>query len=274
MSSNSETGHAKNVANCEKMIAFCISYGALYQPTNERIQLPNMQQLLQEARESLVQVTECLTAYNIAKNARKEAFEDLPDLTSRVLSALAVSDTSDKTLKDARGMVRKIKGIRVSKKEKASTSAQPAATLDASADLPDETATTTETESTSATENGNGTVKRQRSSSQTSFDQRIEHMARLLSLLRNEPGYIPNEQELQVSTLEQYLETMRQTNSEMIRREVELSNARLRRDRLLYAPKTGIYDVASDVKLYIKAAFGAKSSQYKQVSGLKFTKQR
>lgn len=273
MASNSETGHAKNVANCEKMITFCTSYGALYQPTNERIQLPNMQQLLQEARESMVQVTESLTAYNIAKNARKEAFEELPDLSTRVLSALAVSDVSDKTLKDARGMVRKIKGIRVSKKEKASTAAAPVATLDASADLPDEMASATETESTTATENGNGR-KRQRSSSQTSFDQRIEHMARFLSLLRNEPGYKPNEPELQVSTLEQYLETMRQTNSEMIRREVELSNARLRRDRLLYAPKTGIYDVALDVKLYLKAAFGAKSSQYKQVSGLKFTKQR
>ncbi len=42
MSSTSETGHAKNVANFETLIAFCTSYGGQYQPVNTSITLTEL----------------------------------------------------------------------------------------------------------------------------------------------------------------------------------------------------------------------------------------
>jgi len=39
-------------------------------------------------------------------------------------------------------------------------------------------------------------------------------------------------------------------------------------------PTTGLVDVASDVKNYIKSVFGATSVQYRAISGLKFTHKR
>ena len=39
MASNSETGHAKNVANFEDLISFCTGYGATYNPSKAAIQL-------------------------------------------------------------------------------------------------------------------------------------------------------------------------------------------------------------------------------------------
>ena len=49
---------------------------------------------------------------------------------------------------------------------------------------------------------------------------------------------------------------------------------RISRNNLLYKENTGLYDVALDVKNYIKSVFGATSPQYKQVSKIKFTAPR
>jgi hypothetical protein len=48
--------------------------------------------------------------------------------------------------------------------------------------------------------------------------------------------------------------------------------ARIERDEALYGEDTGLEDVSQDVKKYVKSLFGATRPQYKQVSGLKFTK--
>ena len=41
MASNSETGHAKNVANFEDLISFCNGYGATYNPSKEALTITN-----------------------------------------------------------------------------------------------------------------------------------------------------------------------------------------------------------------------------------------
>jgi len=47
---------------------------------------------------------------------------------------------------------------------------------------------------------------------------------------------------------------------------------RNQRDIVLYADKTGLVDIASDVKLYVKSAYGATSPLFRSVSGLAFSK--
>ena len=274
MKSNSETGHAKNVANFEKVVAYCFGYGPAYQPGKASMQSQSLQQLLADTRNSLLTVTDYLTMYNLARNARMQAFKDLPVLCTRIVNVLAATDVSDKTTKDVQSIVRKIKGIRVSKKEETASPAEPATAqpeTDAATEAPAENTTTN---GNPTAENGNVKAPRSHSSAQTSRDHQIEHFARLMALIQSEISYQPNEVELQIGTLQMYLEQLRMTNSAVVMAEVALSNARIQRDTFLYGVKTGICDVAQDVKQYVKAVFGANSPQYKQISGLRFTKGR
>ncbi|MBK7148719.1 MAG: hypothetical protein IPH78_07805 [Bacteroidetes bacterium] len=110
------------------------------------------------------------------------------------------------------------------------------------------------------------------SASQMSFDQRIENLDKLIQLLAAQPAYIPNEPELAVAGLTATLNTMRTTNTTAVNAYTPVSNARINRNTILYAESTGLVDLAGDVKSYVKSVFGATSPQYKQVSGLKFTK--
>ncbi len=43
MSTQYETGHARNLAAFETMISFCTSYGADYQPTQDNLKISAMQ---------------------------------------------------------------------------------------------------------------------------------------------------------------------------------------------------------------------------------------
>lgn len=274
MSSTAETGHAKNVALFEEMLGYCIGYNKAYQPSKESLQIGKMQQLLEDAQASLRMVTEQLTAYRNAKNARIEAFKDIKTRISRVVNGLAAIDVDDKTLEDARAILRKIRGIRVSKKEDVISNKEPVlhqATTDVLEPVSDAKQEITDTKQAEAS---NNKTTRYHSSAQTSRDQQIEHVARLLALLQTVENYQPNEEDLKLSALQQYLDTLRSTNSAVLINEVKWSNARICRNALLYEDKASIYHVAKGVKLYVKSAFGLNSPWFKQISGLKFTKPR
>ena len=60
-------------------------------------------------------------------------------------------------------------------------------------------------------------------------------------------------------------------NTAVINATTDLSNARINRNKVLYFKSTGLYDIAQEVKKYVKSVFGASSPQYKQVSKIKFT---
>jgi hypothetical protein len=104
------------------------------------------------------------------------------------------------------------------------------------------------------------------------YDKLIDHFAQLIATLTAEPKYLPNENELKVASLNTLLTDLRAKNTAVISATTALSNARIARDKALYVETTGILDVAQDVKQYVKSLFGASSPQYKQVSGLKYTR--
>jgi len=109
------------------------------------------------------------------------------------------------------------------------------------------------------------------SSSQMSFDNRLDSFDKLIQLLGNIPQYAPNEEELKVSTLSNFYASLSSANVAAGQAETDLSNIRLTRNELLYKAGTGLVDVAMSVKTYVKSLFGATSPQYKQVSGLTFS---
>jgi hypothetical protein len=108
------------------------------------------------------------------------------------------------------------------------------------------------------------------SASQQSYDQLIEHFAKLFALLKSEPSYAPNESDLRIPTLDALLTQLRADNTNVMNAYTAVSNARISRDVTLYQDNTGLVPTALDVKGYIKSVFGATSDQYKQVSKIAF----
>ena len=247
MASTSETGHAKNVANFEDMISFCTGYGGSYNPSKVVIQLPSLNTLRTNAITAVEDVNTANTAFINATNARQIAFNPVKPLATRIVNALEATDATDELIKDAKTLNRKVQGSRKGKGTKLETPPTP----------PD-----------TATED------KQISVSQQSYDSIIENLGKLGELVISEPTYTPNEVDLQVATLTTFHNNLKATNTVVINATAAISNARITRNQVLYAPKTGLYDIAQEVKKYVKSVFGATSPQYKQVSKIKFTKPR
>ncbi|HNW97454.1 MAG TPA: hypothetical protein PKK00_03450 [Bacteroidales bacterium] len=248
-----ETGHARNVANFEQLISFCTGYGTTYNPAKASLKLTALNTLLTAAQTSLATVKDKHNAYSLAVDAREILFNPLSKFTTRVLSALESSDVTVQKIDDAKTITRKITGKRATPKKEIIS-------------LPGKVAETQPEINTISEE-----IK-QISASQMSYDNRIDNFAKLINLLTSETGYIPNETDLKVATLNTLLTNMKTKNTAVINAITALSNARIERNKILYKENTGLYNIAMDVKVYVKSVFGSTSPEYKEISGIKFTK--
>ncbi len=243
MASTTETGHAKNVATFEDLISFCTGYGATYNPSKAALKLPALTTQLTAANAALQAVKVAKTAYDNATNARELAFKPMRPLATKIINALAATEATAQTVDDVKTTNLKIQGKRAKAVEK------PDAKALAEGAKPIKTAST----------------------SQQSYDKLMDHFAQLIATLTAEPKYLPNENDLKVATLNTMLTDLKAKNTAVIATTTALSNARIARDKALYAETTGILDVAQDVKQYVKSIFGSTSPQYKQVSSLQFS---
>ena len=241
MASTSETGHAKNLANFQDLISFVINYGANYNPSKNALQLAQLIALKDDADEKLVTVVAKNTAYNNKINERQNVFAGLKQLSTRLCNALQTTDATERIIKDAKGFNRKIQGQRATAKN--------TTPLDPDAPIPK-------------------TI----SSTQLSYTQQVQHFAGLISTLSSEPSYSPNETDLQISTLITKQSDLIAKNKDVATAYADISTARIERNAVLYNPEGSIFDVASEVKKYIKSIYGASSPQFAQVKGLRFTK--
>ena len=240
-SSVSEVGHAKNVANFADLISYCTAYGTTYNPSKAALQLTALNTLLTSAQTELANVTTAKNAFDTVTGDRQLTFEPLKPLATKVFNYLSVTDAISEIIADAKTINNKLQGKR--------------------------TGTTAENPPTEG-ENQNNTV----SVSRQSYDMLTENFSALIDLVSSVPSYTPNETELTTTSLTAYLRELQTANTNVINAEVAYSNARISRNSVLYSENTGLVDIASDVKKYVKAIFGATSPQYKQISGIKFTK--
>jgi hypothetical protein len=239
MSSTSETGHAKNVANFEDLISFCTAYGTAYNPSKAGIKLTALNTKRTNANTQLNNIKTAKIAFDNATNERMIAFKDLRKRATRIINALDATDATAQIIADAKTINKKIQGKRAT-----STDKKPK----------------TEPE----------TPKKTASSSQQSYDYQIDHFAKLIELLSTEPLYKPNENDLKLTALNTYLTTLKTTNTNVVNTYTAYSNAQINRDKVIYASETGLVDIALEVKKYVKSVFGADSPQYKQVSKIAF----
>jgi hypothetical protein len=245
MASTSEQGHNRNAVNFDKLIINCTSYGTTYNPSKAALKIAAMQAQATAAKNSLTNVNTLTPAYKNAVTARVTAFKSLDKLITRANNALKVSDTTKEVIESAQTIVRKLQGRRATPKK-------------------------TEEEKKIAAVAGKEIVEI--SSSQLSYDSRLDNLDKLIKLFSSVAAYAPNEADLKITAFTALFTDLKARNLAVINAETPLSNARIARNDIMYKDSVGLVDIANDVKIYIKSVFGATSPQYKQVSSLKFSK--
>lgn len=238
MASTSEIGHAKNVANFQDLIEFVTAYGATYNPSKNSLKLPQLIALKASADATLADVITKNTNYNNKVNERITAFSGLKSLSTRLVNALQTTDATTETIGNAKTFNRKMQG------KKASSSQTP---TDPNTPAPNTIST-----------------------SQQSYDQLIQHLSGLTSVLEAETSYTPNETDLQVATLQTKIADLTAKNTAVATAYASISNSRIARNETLYSSSTGLVETANEVKKYIKSVFGASSPQFAQVKGIQF----
>ncbi len=223
MKSTSETGHAKNVANFETLISFCIGYGTAYDPSNSNLQIGNLQDKYSRAKDKLSAVKIKKGPFDTATGQRQLIFKTLKPTATRIINTLIAQEAPSSTIKDARTIIRKLNGKR--------------ATMLSAENTPDNTI----------------------SVSQQSYDRLVDSFEQLIVLTQNETTYSTNDPELKTEALQTYLNKMAEANTNVRNAYVPYSNAIVARNKELYNSDTSLLHVAAAVKSYIKATFGAAS---------------
>lgn len=240
MASQSETGHAKNVATFNTIISFCQGYGSQYQPAVAALEIGNLQSQLAAAENALSESKKKQVAFNKEVDERMITFEALKPLAQKIMAALSASGLSSQTIEGAKTIYRKLQGRRAGKMQ--------------------------------ATENATPDTPKTISVSQLSYDNQLANFSALIELLSTLPEYKPNETELQTSSLTSYLILLKTANIAVTEAYTAWSNSRIARDETLYGKNGGLVDTALQVKNYVKSVFGNSSPQYQQISALQLVR--
>ncbi|MBI1227463.1 MAG: hypothetical protein GC192_19685 [Bacteroidetes bacterium] len=239
MASNSETGHAKNIANLLSLNNSVTGIGALYLPSADRLKLPALTAMHTACAAAHSAVEPLRVIYNRDASERQDYYAPLRGgLVTQLLAIFNGTEALPNVKKTAKTAADKLRGS-----TKKTTPPPPG---------PDE-----------APED----VKH--STSQRSFVMQADNFEDLIAILAAEPTYDPAENELKIATLQARLTQMKALNNTVDLAYKALREARITRNRALYG-KNGLVDTALDVKEYIKGAFTTKSPHYKGVSGLQF----
>lgn len=243
MASTSEMGHAKNVANFNKLIISFNSYGIRYNPSKPSLRISALEPVALSAQAALSAVNTALADQKKASAGLRVAFQPIDKLVSRVVNAVKATDTSPETDKQVADFARKIHGARASAKK-------------------------TEEEKKGLA--ASGKEVKEISSSQMSYDNRLENFDKLIKLLLGIPPYKPNEQELTTESLVALYNDLKTKNSTYVAAGVALAKARSERNQVMYKEGTGMVDLAADAKTYVKSVFGSSSAEFKQISKIQF----
>jgi len=240
MASTSEKGHAKNVANANLLNTHIIELGAVYNPSNPKLLLPNLQTIYTNSFSQQSAVNTLVAPYSVAVDNREAIFAPQSKKITKLRRVYkATEGVTQAQLEDFMTIARKLKGIR--KINNAPT-----------------TDTTVE--------------QTQHSTSQMSYDQRTNNMDLLISLFQNTPNYNPNEVEYKVATLQAEKAQMLQATQGVANTFVPLNNARSIRNNTMYLSNDNLVDTFNKAKDYLFTILDSNSVQYKSISKIKFKK--
>ena len=240
MPSTSEVGHAKNVANLQKLTEQVITF-TNYNPPVDNLKVVNLQTLYTTASAKLSEVEDKRHANKNAITLRQSSFENLKSTSTKIINHLEILGLPQGTIDQAKSLNRVIQGGQKKTTTPPDENGQPAPTV---------------------------------STSRQSYTQQAENFGILLQLLATIPTYAPNEDDLKLTNLNAYKDSLVSSTQSVEQTEAELNLKLIERDQLLYADGTGLYDIAQNVKKYVKSIYGATSPEYTNVSSIEFTSRK
>ena len=240
MPSTSEVGHAKNVANLQKLTEQVTVY-TLYNPPVDYLKIANLQLLYTSANTKLTEVEDKRNANKNAITLRQSAFENLKSTCTRIINLLEILGLPQGTLDQAKSLNRLIQGGQKKTTTPLEEGGQPTNTV---------------------------------STSRQSYTQQADNFGILLQLLATIPTYTPNEDDLKLTNLTTYQASLMSATQSVDQTEAQLNAKLIERDQILYADGTGLYSIAQNVKKYVKSLYGATSPEYSNVSNIEFTSRK
>ena len=240
MPSTSEVGHAKNVANLQKLTEQVITF-TNYNPPVDNLKVVNLQTLYTTASAKLSEVEDKRHANKNAITLRQSSFENLKSTSTKIINHLEILGLPQRTIDQAKSLNRVIQGGQKKTTTPPDENGQPAPTV---------------------------------STSRQSYTQQAENFGILLQLLATIPTYAPNEDDLKLTNLNAYKDSLVSSTQSVDQTEAELNTKLIERDTILYADGTGLYSIAQNVKKYVKSLYGATSPEYANVSGIEFTSRK
>jgi len=252
MALQNETGHAKNVANLLKLNQTIATFGVTYNPGNATITAAALATLYTTANTNLLTVNTTFNSWKNATNSREMAFAPLDQLSTKLLGALQSTAAPKQTVDDMVYLVRKMRGDGKLTKADAGKNNNQTQAIPNPQPVPEE--------------------DNSKSTSQRSYDNRLQHLAKIILLLQSTPGYAPNEAVLQIFNLQTLLNNLTALNNAANTSYANLNAARIARNLTFYAAETGMLDRARKVKAYVKSLYGANSQQFAAVNAIKFVR--
>ena len=240
MPSTSEVGHAKNVANLQKLTEQVTVY-TLYNPPVDNLKVANLTALYTTASTKLSEVEDKRNANKNAITLRQSTFENLKSTCTKIVNHLDILGLPQGTIDQAKSLNRTIQGGQ---------------------------------KKTSTTSEAGKEEPKTASTSRQSYTQMAENFGILLQILSTITEYNPNEDDLKLANLNTYKKSLMSSTQSVDQTEAELNNKLIERDQLLYADGTGLYSIAQNVKKYVKSLYGATSPEYANVSGIEFTSRK
>lgn len=240
MASNSETGYAKNASNLDSLTSSLVAAGITYNPARADIKVPALKILSVSAWAGVNGVTDNEKVENQAVANRQIEVGDYKKFATLIINALSGSGASKQKIAEATTINRRIQGARANGKAKP---------LEEGLDVP-----------------------KTRSISKASYDGILENFKSLVGTLRTEPLYMPNEAEITIAAIDTYILNLQNDNNAVNAATAATSAARTQRDIVLFAPNTGLYDLVTAVKKYLRSVPALRDT-FKAIVQLKFKKQ-
>jgi signal transduction histidine kinase len=239
-----ETGHAKNVANLQKLIEQITTYSN-YNPSIDNLKITAITTLYNTALESLNNVINKRNANKNAIHLRQELYESLKPKATRIINQLDILNLTDGVFEQAKSINHLIQGSKRTNK-------------------------TTKLEENNSNQEETET-KETKSTSRQSYTETAESLNKLLQLIETIETYNPNIEDLKLVNLKIYQENLVKATKEVNKTEAELKTELISRNKILYNENNGLYEIAQNSKKYVKSVYGASSPEYKNVSSIKFT---
>ena len=228
MASNSEVGHAKNLANFELLLDLITQVGAPYNPSNATLAIPAVTTTLATCTTDYKNWAAKLITFKDESDKREIGFAPLKTLVTEVNASVQQLDEPQQTFNDIQALVSKIHGAdnRI-KKSIASKQIDTSIPIDPSnpTPLPIDPIST----------------------AQLSYDSALKNFDLLIQRLQKITSYAPNEVDIQIATLTALYNALVILNKNAGSATNALDLARNQRNLSFYAPATGLYAITLNV---------------------------